>query len=568
MMMDTFQSITPVVVQLTDFGAVPDSGLDTVIAMQRAIEAIAAMDGPVVLECAEGRYDFYSEHAAKVPYYISNTASEEDVPDITKTIGVLLQGLKDVTIEGNGSLFMFHGKFTMFVFELCENIEIRNLATDFARPTMSEMTVMAIQDQTIDVLIHPDSWYELQDGQFHWIGEDWKFRDGPAQLYDPVRNVTWRVPNPITLAAHVEELEPNRLRIHFDRNSGPEAAIGYIYQMRDGVRDQVGSFIHRSRNITWKNVSMHYMHGLGIVGQYSENLTLDGLLLAPRKGSGRTAAAFADCIHISGCRGQVKIVNSYFEGTHDDPINVHGTHLRVIDHPAPDQILVRFMHGQSYGFDAFFPGDDIDFINAQSLTVYGSHKIVTAERISPREILLTLDKPAPNSIQAEDVVENVTWTPEVEIRNNYFARVPTRGILVTTRRRVVIEENVFEGLAMSGILIADDAESWFESGMVNDVSIRHNRFIHCGGSEHPVIYIAPENRTVDEDHPVHQNIHIEENIIQVTDTLVLDAKSVRNLTFRNNCIYCSDAEEKPVSINELIRLTACSQVSIDDNKLG
>ena len=53
-------------------------------------------------------------------------------------------------------------------------------------------------------------------------------------------------------------------------------------------------------------------------------------------------------------------------------------------------------------------------------------------------------------------VENVTWTPEVEIRNNYFSRIPTRGILVTTRRKVVIEDNVFYRIPMSGVLVSDD----------------------------------------------------------------------------------------------------------------
>ena len=41
------------------------------------------------------------------------------------------------------------------------------------------------------------------------------------------------------------------------------------------------------------------------------------------------------------------------------------------------------------------------------------------------------------------VVENVTYTPEVIVRNNYFSRIPTRGLLVTTRRKVLIESNTF-----------------------------------------------------------------------------------------------------------------------------
>ncbi|AZN43092.1 alpha-1,3-galactosidase-related protein [Paenibacillus albus] len=556
------------VIQLTDFGARPNSGEDTVIPMRRAFEAVAAEDMPVMLSCAEGIYDFYPEYAAKTPFYITNCASEQENPDVTKTIGVLLQGLRDVVIEGNGALFRFHGKFTMFVFERCENIEVRNLSTDFVRPTMSEMTVTAIGAQSIDAKVHPDSWYELQDGKLTWIGEGWTYQEGPAQLFDPAANITWRAPNPISSADFIEEIEPGRLRLHYVQSDIPDtAAVGLTYQMRDGIRDQAGVFIHKSRNIAWQNVRLHYTHGLGVVGQFSENLTFDGLAIAPREGSGRTAAAFADGIHLSGCRGLVRIENCQFEGLHDDAINVHGTHLRIIGKPAANQILVRFMHGQSYGFDAFFPGDQIEFVRVHALTVYDSNTVMNAQRVNARDILLTLKDPASNIIAPHDVVENVTWTPQVEIRGNRFSRIPTRGILVTTRRKVVIEHNQFDRLMMSGILIADDAESWFESGRVEDVSIIQNTFNHCGGREHPVIYIAPENRCVELEKPVHRNIRIEGNTFLISDARLLDAKSTRGLTFRKNTISFPETARKPRDLTGAFRLTACSGVQIQDNKL-
>nr|WP_308638242.1 right-handed parallel beta-helix repeat-containing protein [Paenibacillus silvisoli] len=180
---------------------------------------------------------------------------------------------------------------------------------------------------------------------------------------------------------------------------------------------------------------------------------------------------------------------------------------------------------------------------------------------------MTLSKPAPEQIALEDVIENTTWTPEVEIRTNRFARVPTRGILVTTRGKVVIEQNWFDRLNMSGILIADDAESWYESGSVKDVTIRNNTFNHCGGREHPVILIAPENTSVDPDVPVHRNIRIEGNIIRTANALVLDAKSTRGLTFRKNEISFTDAVRKPVNLAGAVRLTACSGVQIQDNMI-
>lgn len=553
-----------VVVDITEFGGKPDSGEDTVKAVQSALEAVSHLDGLVILAFPKGRYDFYPQHAARIPYYISNTATEEENEDVTKTIGILFRNMKNIIVEGNGSLFMFHGKQTMIVLDQCENIEIRNVNTDFAHPTMAEMTVKASGNDYIDVKVHPTSRYEIQDGKLFWIGEGWRFHSGPMQEYDPLTHTTWRCANWIANAVRVEEQEPCRLRLYYD--ALPATVAGRVLQVRDGIRDQVGVFIHKSIKIAWNNVGMHYMHGLGMVGQFSENLTFNEMKLAPRPESGRKAAAFADFMHFSGCRGTIAVTNSHLEGAHDDAINVHGTHLRILEKRAPHQLLVKFMHGQSYGFEAFFPRDMIEFIRIGSLTTYASGMVKSAEFISTREILLTLEQTLPETIEADDVIENVTWTPEVEIRNNHFAAIPTRGILISTRRKVSIVGNVFERTAMSAVLIANDAESWYESGMVKDVTIRDNRFIECGNSENPVILIAPENRVVEADVPVHTNIHIENNVFQTLDAPVLAAKSTRDLRFINNEITALCAQQQMGA--SMIRLTACSEVTITGNTLN
>ncbi|WP_315795214.1 right-handed parallel beta-helix repeat-containing protein [Paenibacillus sp. BIC5C1] len=551
-------------IRLTDYGAVPDSELDTQPAMVRAIQAAAEIPGPVVLDCARGRYHFYPEEAIRAPYYISNTTSEEENPDVTKTIAILFKGMTDVTLEGNGSLFIFHGKQTLFLLDNCINVEIRNLRTDYHQPTVTEMTIISSGKHYFDARVHPDSRYQIRDNKLTWLGEGWSFAEGPMQTYDPLRNTTWRIDNWLELAQSVEELEPMTIRLHFDFQ--PAVVPGHVLQNRDGIRDQVGVFMTECSDITWRDVSMHFLHGLGVVGQFSTNLTFSRMNLAPRTETERTVAGFADFLHISSCRGKVAVRDSYFSGSHDDPVNVHGTYLRIVDQPAVDRVKVRFMHPQTYGLPAFYPGDEIEFVRSGSLTTYASNNVVAVERLSTRELLLTLAHPVPDGIGSHDVIENVTWTPEVEITNNHFARVPTRGILVTTRRKVLITENTFERMSMNAILIAVDAESWYESGRVEDVMIFDNHFIECGGSEHPVIFISPENVVVDESAPVHRQIVILNNRFETCgDVPILSAKSTRGLVFKSNKI-CSPSETgKLPCVEEAVYVTACSEVDIVDN---
>ncbi|MEK8130296.1 right-handed parallel beta-helix repeat-containing protein [Paenibacillus filicis] len=559
----------PAVIRVTDYGAVPGSGQDAGPAVQRAILAVQAASGPVVLEFPTGRYDFYPEQASKFPYYISNTASEVENPDVKKTIGLWLQDVRGLTVDGQGSRFVFHGKMTMIVLDGCEDVILRNFSTDFERPTMSEFTVEAVGGDYLDVCVHPDSWYSLDNGKLNWVGEGWSYTDGPAQQYDPETNTTWRVDNPVTEASRVEPLAgttggSDRLRLYYDRV--PDTQIGRVYQMRDGIRDQVGVFINRSRNVVMTGLRVHYMHGLGIVGQLSEDVLLDGLRLAPCEESGRTCAAFADFVHMSGCRGKITVTNSYFEGAHDDVINVHGTYLRIVGQPGHRQLLVRYMHHQTYGFQSFYPGDRIEFVRGISLIGYGSGTVMASEFRSPRELLLTLQDDVPDGIRADDVVENVTWIAEVEVRGNRFLRIPTRGVLATTRKKVLIENNDFEGMRMSGVLIAGDAESWYESGRVEDVTISGNRFIRCGA---PVIRIEPENTVVSADQPVHRQIRVESNRFVLSELPVLAAKSTRDLQFvRNEVELPVQAAQQGKQLEQqdsVIQLEACTQVTIEDN---
>ncbi|CAI6040463.1 right-handed parallel beta-helix repeat-containing protein [Cohnella sp. JJ-181] len=557
--------------RLEDFGARPDSGEDTAAAMRRALEAAAGADGPALLTCGPGRYDFNAENAARVPYFITNTASESENPDITKTIGIYMKGVRDLTLDGQGALFVFHGKQTMLALDGCARVAIRNVRMDYAVPTVTEAKVTGVGDGWLELEVHPDSRCIMEDGKLYWIGEGWRFHQGPMQVYDPALDTTWRIDNLIESASSAEAIGPRQVRLRFDdaeSSAGTLAGMmpGYVLQCRDGIRDQVGAFLLNSRDVVMDGVGMHFMHGLGIVGQYSENLTFARMELAPRPESGRTAAAFADCIHLMGCRGRIEVSDSRFAGAHDDAINIHGTYLRMVGRPAPNAVEVRFMHPQSYGFEAFRPGDEIEFARSRSLAAFGVGRVHRAERIDDRTIRLTLAEPAPADIGPEDVVENATWTPEVRIAGNRFARIPTRGILITTRRRAVIEGNTFERMRMSAILVEGDASSWFESGPVRDLTIRDNLFIECGDAEFPVIAIAPAVTIPDAERPVHRHIRIFGNRFETRDAVVLEAKGAADVSFIGNEIQAAAVPVGFGALEDTIRVTGCAGTEVRENR--
>lgn len=495
-----------------------------------AIEQLKAKGGGT-LRMAFGQYLFDRDEAAVKLYHISNTTSAEENPDPVKHIAILLKDARDITIDGGGSTFMLDGEMTAFVVDSCRNITLKNFAIDQINPTAPEMTLAADMGNTLVYRVHPASRYEIRDNgrQLYWVGKGWEFTGGIAQTYYPEHDTTSRTWSPMENITSVKELEPGLLAITY--TSHPQQKIGWTYQMRDSFRDEVCGFIGNSSNTTLSDIDIYYAGNFGIVGQCSRDITYRRVNFEPEAGSGRTNTGFADFCQFSGCAGLIKVENCRFVGAHDDPINVHGTHLKVVSVDSPRTARVRYMHGQSFGFQSFFRGDEVEFVNRSTLLAEGQAKVKSAHMVNDYEIELTFDRDIPSSIAGSDnyAIENVSLTPEVEIRGCYFARVPTRGILVTTRRKVVIEDNTFFRMSMSAILLSDDARGWYESGPCRDVTIRRNRFIECG---EPVINIWPEISEFAG--PVHKNVTITDNLFRLRDGQAVRANAIDGLHISGN----------------------------------
>jgi hypothetical protein len=561
----------PSVVAVTTFGAIPNSKQDATIALQKAI-AYCKAHQIKRLVFPKGQYDFYATSAIQKEYFISNTSSETECPSKIKNVGLLFEGINHLTIEGNGSLFVFHGKMISFALDHCNDITLQNISVDYERPTMSEFRIEQSTDNMVEVSVHPQSWYKIKDRKIIWYGEGWENKYYHCIRIDTTNETMYYANSSYgkLMAAKVREVAPLKLRFEGEL-SKTDFPVGNVFTVRDPIRDQVGAFIGYSKNIHVKKVNMRYMHGLGIVSQFTENITMEHVTIAPPENSGRYIASSADGMHFSGCSGNVVVDHCTFNGMHDDPINVHGTHLKIIQQNASNQITVQFMHHQTYGMEAFFTKDTIAFVGANTLLKKGYGIVQQAQKINDREVLLTFVEPITTNIQVGDVVENSTRTPNFYLRNCTFKQSNTRGLLVTTGRKVVIENNVFHRLGMHAILIANDAQSWYESGAVNDVLIRNNTFNECGYNSAPdnyVIAIVPENHEEQAGKYVHRNIRLVNNTFNVYDAPLLMAKSVDKLTFSNNTIQQTSLFSTNKQLTPSFNLHGTNGVEIMQNKFN
>lgn len=528
-------------IDVTNFGARPDSFADATENVKKAIEASKGQE-QTVLNFPKGRYDFWPDQATETHYYISNSSSEAEFPVKKQRVGLYLKGLKNVTIEGNGSVFVFHGKMISWVLDDCSQINIQNLAINYERPGMSEMTLKEVSQTTVIADIHPDSRFAISDGHLEWYGEKWVAKNHHAVLVRPEKGMLLYSDWDPFLKSKAEKIAALRVKFSGDFSKF-KGNPGEVLTVRDRYRDYVGAFINRSKSIRLHHLHMNSMHGLGIVSQFSENLNYDSVFVEPEKGSGRVIASSADGMHFSGCKGQITVNNCRFNGLHDDPLNVHGTHLKITEIVSPTTLKLKFMHHQTYGFDAFIAGDTVAYLHSASLQIFEQGIVKTAKLISEREMLVELQKPFSKALKVGDALENTTWTPSVTIKNSRFEGTISRGTLITTRRKVIIENNVYYRTGMHAILIENDASGWYESGAVTDLTIRNNQFIECGFNSAPdnyIISINPQDKEPLSGYYVHRNIRIENNTFKVYDSPLLSARSTNGLTFKNNKIENSD----------------------------
>lgn len=481
----------------------------------------------VTLEKGKVYHVFPEDSFEKRGYFCSNTAKRHENPEGLKYSAIFLDGKKGVTIDGNGAEIIIHGKMTPFLFDKCENITMKNLSLDYFCPTMTEFKVLSNKDGICELKINPECRFRVTDGELFWRGEDdfngepyWENRPHVqgryVKVYDPEKRMCRDFNRDDLDFENVEKLDETTVRVTL-KNKDADFVPGHIFQTRNIVRDQTGGLFNRCRNLHFENLRIKFMHGLGMVSQFCENVSYINCDFTPAEG--RTIASTADFFQFSGCRGNLIIDSCKAYGAQDDYVNVHGTHLRIVQADKEKKtIVVRFMHPESWGFQAFEEGDELEFIKWDTLIPYAQTKVISYKKLNDTDIILTLDRELPQIEIEKDVVENVTWTPNLYVRNCDFGPTCGRGVLCTTRGEVVIENNRFRNLWGPALLLEDDCNFWFESGYTKSVTFRNNLVENCEYAEMwqgaPVIRCTPKVMDEKSEEFVHSKLVVESNVFK------------------------------------------------------
>jgi hypothetical protein len=555
-------------INVADFGLMPDTRENAVRIVQKALEFSKTKNNPVLI-FPKGRYDFWPQYATEKLYYESNT----DVIPLRRC-AIIVEDMKDLTIDCMGSDFVYHDRIQPFTVDKSQNIIIKNVSIDWDIPLTAQAEIIGVTDSYIDIAINvQESPYTIEKDKLVFLGEGWKSRwNGVMEFDRDTKFISPRTGDTGCLGSGYQnykahELKYGLIRLNYAFKRKP--ANGNYLVLRHSARDHAGTFIIDSKDITILNMNMYHNAGLGILSQYSGNLTFRNVNCVPNPFKNRILSGHDDGFHYSNCKGLITIDSCRFLALMDDPVNVHGTSVRIMEMKNGNTLVCRFMHSQSVGFIWARAGEKIGFIENDAMNTTGTAIVESFRTITPELFEISFTEPVLSSVMPGDALENLTWTPEVIIKNSFFGSNRARGILISTPGRVIIEKNVFESSG-SAILIPGDANGWYESGAVTDVLIRNNIFNDpCMTSMYQfcegIISIYPEIPKPDINKPFHRNIRIENNEFHPFDYPVLYAKSVDGLAFTGNRLIRSNRFEPFHSRKSTFTFENCINIQIKGN---
>ena len=565
LMLCTWSFAQTQVYDMAKFGIKPNKKSNMSAKLQKALKTIKAeTEGKtVVLNFEKGVYHFYPKGAAEREYYISN--HDQDNP---KTVGFAIEDFENLTVEGNGAEFVFHGVMLPVSMLRSANCTLNNFSIDFADPTIIQVKIVKVDEK--GTVFEPASWNKCRINkkqEFEGYGEGWNFTPVWGIAFEEqTKRVVYTTSDIGFPLKEVTQVAPNQYLSPkwIDKRLVP----GTVVAMRSFNRPTPGIFLSHNKNTVINNVKVHYAFGMGLLAQLCDNISLDGFGVCLKgENDPRYFTTQADATHFSGCKGKISSVNGLYEGMMDDAINVHGTYLKVIKKVDDQTYIGRYMHGQAYGFDWGYAGDSVQFIKSKTMEEMDDHyaikSIVPHDKetvLGAKEFKITFDR-AVKGIDLEGNtygMENLTWTPEVYFAGNTIRNNRARGTLFSTPKKTIVENNLFDHTSGTAILLCGDCNGWYETGSCHDVVIRNNKFVNALTSmfqfTNAVISIYPEIPNLEGQVKYFHGgkkgaIRIENNEFDMFDAPVLYAKSVNGLVFKNNVIRTNN-EYKPFHWNK------------------
>lgn len=462
--------------------------------------------------------------------YGDNPESSMFSPTFAYSSGISLEGQSGTTILAHGAAILVDGFMEPLTLKNCENITVKGLSIDHKRKPYSMGMIESVR------------WHCRTAGTGSMIvrfGDEYPTNENiPVpryMLYDPyagrcVHYGSWRITKREFLGDNCWKFSFKDVKWEL---KGLELYIWHTFHSRPAI------LIENAKNTVLEDVTLHSQPGMGIVAHRSEDIHINRLRVVPTPGSHMSTNT--DAVHVTSCKGLVRIENSVFDGQGDDSLNIHTYYhsIECADGCACETVLRAPTGTHSQTADHPDVGDILELTDMQSLSCIDTYRVVSCTLTDdPWRSRLVLDKPLPANSENLTLV-NATQMPRLEFVGNYCRSHLARSILVKIKNALV-EGNTVMDVVGTGIYIA--AEAWWYEGLctTENIVIRNNRIVNCGRDAQGARQrgCAGICVTIDANNPTaatHKNVVIEDNLIDCPDSPHgIYVSNTENLTLHRN----------------------------------
>jgi hypothetical protein len=506
--------------------------------------------GGGTLALPRGEYHFWPDAVLARHLYISNNDPGEN------RIIFPIEDFRELTVDGNGSRFVFHGLVTPFAILKSSRVTLRNLEIDWQVPFHCEGDVLAADPdgRWIEVRIpEPFSYRVDAENRFYIVGEGFE-RQGMGNIleFNRERHETeYQVADNFFLTrdgTYVREYKaretgPRRVRFEVPNQFRDTPGVGGRVAIMPRPRRAPAVFIADSEDVQLERVAIRHAGCMGVIAQLSRNISLKDCEVRPRPDSGRYISTCFDATHFVNCAGLVSLDGCATSNHHDDGLNVHGIFVRILGGEDASAIRAELFDRQQRGVRVLERGHSITIADATTLDIYYRGTVESVDYRDERYLSLSVTPPLPRAPAEGDVINNLSRNPDVVLANSSIGKNRARGVLLSTSGKILVENNRFHTPG-SAIRVSSGVDYWYESGPVNDVVIRNNDFDNCrygiwsGGV---IDIVAVDGKKSQSTTPYHGRVAITGNRFTSFDGLIVKAYRVAELEFTGNRIVHSDA---------------------------
>ena len=394
-------------IDVSEHGIVP--GKDVTFELNALIESVADQEG-VTLLFPKGTYDFHPDNAFEEHRAVANHDNG------LKRMAFPLYGNRDITIDGGGSQFVFHGHMVPFTLQGVDGAILKNFSIDWIRSFHAEMKCVSRDLETntavfdVDPELYP---YRIDHGQLLFKRFQQEDPMGSNMVWDPTTRAPVYDTRKYALAGkHVQAVavKPGRVKLvnAFRKEPPPAGTILVVYGVHPTSRLCPAIHIVSSSDIKIEDVTVYEAGGMGLIVERTDNIHLNRMKITSTEE--RIVSTRADSTHFIGCKGKLLVENCVFEHMLDDSINVHGAYVRIEEYLGNNQFLCGISHFQQWGFLFAEPGDKIALLSRETVLPFFETRVTGYKKLNEKRFVLTVAKMPDPLPKGPLSAENLTWT--------------------------------------------------------------------------------------------------------------------------------------------------------------